>query len=106
LAWGGWSLNGAIARELDRAQTEVESIKRHLSLDGPGEVEGPTGEQVARGKSGVQRALDGFAREIVSSLQFYQAQPGSHGIGEIVMTGGAAQLEGLPPAGGTRGAGA
>ena len=98
LDWGGWSLNVAIARELDRAPTEVESIKRHLSLDGPGEIEGLTDEQVAKVKSGVQRALDGFAREIVSSLQFYQAQPGSHGIGEIVMTGGAAQLEGLPAA--------
>ena len=98
LDWGGWSLNVAIARELDRAPTEVESIKRHLSLDGPVEIEGLTDEQVAKVKSGVQRALDGFAREIVSSLQFYQAQPGSHGIGEIVMTGGTTQLEGLPAA--------
>jgi type IV pilus assembly protein PilM len=95
LDWGGWSLNVAIARELDRAPTEVESIKRHLSLDGPGEIEGLTDEQVAKVKSGVQRALDGFAREIVSSLQFYQAQPGSHGIGEVVVTGGATHMEGL-----------
>jgi Tfp pilus assembly PilM family ATPase len=53
---------------------------------------------VAKVKDGVQRALGGFAREIVSSLQFYQAQPGSHGIGEIVLTGGAAQMVGLPEA--------
>jgi len=98
LDWGGWSLNVAIARELDRAPTEVESIKRQLSLDGPVEIEGLTDEQVAKVKDGVQRALGGFAREIVSSLQFYQAQPGSHGIGEIVMTGGAAQMDGLPEA--------
>jgi Tfp pilus assembly PilM family ATPase len=62
------------------------------------EIEGLTDEQVAKVKDGVQRALGGFSREIVSSLQFYQAQPGSHGIGEIVMTGGAAQMEGLPEA--------
>ena len=27
-----------------------------------------------------------FARELVASLQFYQAQPGALGIGEIVLT--------------------
>jgi type IV pilus assembly protein PilM len=98
LDWGGWSLNVAIARELDRAPTEVEAIKRQLALDRPVQIEGLSDEQVAKVKDGVQRALGGFAREIVSSLQFYQAQPGSHGIGEIVMTGGASQLAGLPAA--------
>src|SRR6187397_202502 len=52
LDWGGWSLNVAIARELDRAPTEVESIKRHLSLDGPVEIEGLTDEQVTKVKNG------------------------------------------------------
>ena len=36
-----------------------------------------------------------FTRELVSSLQFYQGQPGSLGIGEIVLTGGTAQLPGI-----------
>jgi Tfp pilus assembly PilM family ATPase len=36
-----------------------------------------------------------FARELVSSLQFYQNQPGSLGIGEVVLTGGTAHLPGL-----------
>ncbi len=98
LDWGGSSLNVAIARELDRSPTEVESIKRELSLEHPVSIDGLTDEQVAKAKDGVQRALAAFAREIVASLQFYQAQPGSHGIGEIVMTGGAAQMEGLPEA--------
>jgi Tfp pilus assembly PilM family ATPase len=39
--------------------------------------------------------VQSFARELVSSLQFYQAQPGSLGIGEIVVTGGTAHLPGL-----------
>ena len=34
-------------------------------------------------------------RELVSSLHFYQNQPGSLGIGEITITGGTAQLPGL-----------
>ena len=36
-----------------------------------------------------------FAREFVSSLQFYQAQPRSLDIGEIVVTGGTAHMPGL-----------
>jgi Tfp pilus assembly protein PilN len=42
--------------------------------------------------------LTPFARELVSSLQFYQAQSGSLGIGEIVITGGTSHLEGLADA--------
>ena len=43
----------------------------------------------------MRRQVQTFARELVSSLQFYQNQPGSLGIGEIVLTGGTAHLEGL-----------
>jgi Tfp pilus assembly PilM family ATPase len=39
--------------------------------------------------------VQSFARELVSSLQFYQNQPGSLGIGEIVLTGGTTGLPGL-----------
>jgi Tfp pilus assembly PilM family ATPase len=39
--------------------------------------------------------VQSFARELVSSLQFYQNQPGSLGIGEIVLTGGTAHLPGI-----------
>jgi len=39
--------------------------------------------------------VQSFARELVYSLQFYQNQPGSLGIGEIVITGGTAQMPGL-----------
>ena len=48
LDWGGWSLNVAIARELDRAPSEVESIKRQLSFARQSDVEGLTAEQVRR----------------------------------------------------------
>ena len=95
LDWGGWSLNVATARELDRAPSEVESIKRQLSFAHETEVEGLTAEQVAKTRNGIQRALATFARELVSSLQFYQAQPGALGIGEIVLTGGTAHMDGL-----------
>ena len=92
---GGWTLNVAVARELDRAPSEVESIKRHLSFDHATDVEGLTPEQVAKSRDGLQRALSAFARELISSLQFYQAQPGALGIGEVVLTGGTAHMDGF-----------
>lgn len=98
LDWGGWSLNVAIARELDRAPSEVEAIKRQLSIARETEVEGLSPQQVAKARAGVQRALDAFARELIASLHFYQAQPGALGIGEIVLSGGTAHMDGLPAA--------
>ena len=95
LDWGGWSLNVAIARELDVPPSEVESVKRQLSLNEQTPVEGLTPEQSAKVREAVQRALSAFTRELVSSLHFYQAQPGALGIGEIVITGGTAHMPGL-----------
>lgn len=98
LDWGGWSLNVAAARALDRAPSEVESIKRQLSLAHATEVDGLSPEQVEKAREGIQRTLAAFARELVASLQFYQAQPGALGIGEVVLTGGTAHMDGLPEA--------
>jgi type IV pilus assembly protein PilM len=95
LDWGGWTLNVSIARELDRAPSEVESIKRHLSFAQSTEIDGLTPEQVAKSRDGIQRALGAFARELISSLQFYQAQPAALGIGEVVLTGGTAHMDGF-----------
>ena len=95
LEWGGSSVNIAIARSLDAAPSEVEGIKRALSLEENIVPEGWTDAQSAKARDAVQRAIQAFARELVSSLQFYQNQPGSLGIGEIVLTGGTAHLPGL-----------
>jgi len=96
LEWGGWALNVAIARALDLSPSEAEPIKRSLSLAGP--TEPPAGvseEQLATAQEAARRQLQSFARELVSSLQFYQNQPGSLSIGEVVLTGGTAHLPGL-----------
>jgi type IV pilus assembly protein PilM len=98
LDWGGWSLNVAIARELDRAPSEVEGLKRQLSFASTTDIEGFTPEQVSKARDAIQRSLAAFVRELVASLQFYQAQPGALGIGEVVLTGGAAHMDGLPEA--------
>ena len=54
-----------------------------------------TPEKAAAVREAVHRQLQTFARELVSSLQFYQNQPGSLGIGEIMISGGTAHLAGL-----------
>jgi type IV pilus assembly protein PilM len=95
LDWGGQTLDVAIARELDCAPSEAEPLKRDLSLSAAGWPEELTQEQAERAREAVRRQLQTFARELVSSLQFYQNQPGSLGIGEIALTGGTAHLPGL-----------
>jgi type IV pilus assembly protein PilM len=95
LDWGGQTLDVAIARELDCAPSEAEPVKHQLSLSGTSVPEGLTQEQAERAREAVRRQLQTFARELVSSLQFYQNQPNSLGIGEIVITGGTAHLGGV-----------
>jgi type IV pilus assembly protein PilM len=93
--WGGWALNIALARTLNSTPSDVEAIKRSLSLAGGAAPDGLTPEQGFAAVEAVRRGVESLARELVSSLQFYQAQPGSLGIGEIVITGGTAQMPGL-----------
>ena len=95
IEWGGASLSVAIARVLDMAPSEVEAIKRLVSLDADTVPEGIEAADYTRAVEAVHRQVQGFARELVSSLQFYQGQHGSLGIGEIVITGGTANLAGL-----------
>jgi type IV pilus assembly protein PilM len=95
LEWGGSALNVAIARAVDAAPSEVEGAKRALALTDEMVPEGLTAEQAKSARDSMRRAIQTFARELVSSLQYYQNQPGSLGIGEIVLTGGTAHLPGL-----------
>ena len=95
LEWGGSALNVAIARALDAAPSEVEGVKRALALTDEMVPDGLTSEQAKKARDAMRRAIQTFARELVSSLQYYQNQPGSLGIGEIALTGGTAHLPGL-----------
>jgi type IV pilus assembly protein PilM len=96
LGWGGQSLSVAIARVLDATPAEVMPIKHALSLVAQGALpEGVTAEKMSLARDAVLRELQSFARELVSSLRFYQNQPGSLGIGAVVLTGGTAHLPGF-----------
>lgn len=96
LEWGGHALDVAVAQALDLTPPQAEPIKRSLSLAGGPAPEALTDEQAEGAREAMRRQVGAFARELVSSLQFYQGQPGSLGIGEIVLTGGTAHLDGLP----------
>jgi type IV pilus assembly protein PilM len=94
--WGGQNLNVAIARALDMAPSEAEPIKHSVSLLEPAEGwEGLAAERAVKVRDAILAELQVFARELISSLQFYQGQPGSLGIGEIVLSGGTTQLPGI-----------
>ncbi|HEV3407705.1 MAG TPA: type IV pilus assembly protein PilM [Gaiellaceae bacterium] len=93
--WGGTALTGALARVLDVDVEEAERIKTELTLHGDGPAAGLSAESAARARDALHIGLQTFARELVSSLQFYQGQPDSLGIREVVLAGGTAQLGGL-----------
>jgi type IV pilus assembly protein PilM len=95
LDWGGSALNVAIARAIDAAPSEVEGFKRALALTDEMVPDGLNADQAKKARDAIRRAIQNFARELVSSLQYYQNQPGSLGIGEIVLTGGTAHLPGI-----------
>src|ERR671934_179241 len=95
LEWGGHALDVAVAQALDLTPSEAEPVKRELSLAGRLAPEDLTEEQAEAAREAMRRQVQAFARELGSSLQFYQGQPGSLGIGEIVLTGGTAHLDGL-----------
>jgi type IV pilus assembly protein PilM len=90
LDWGGASLDVALARALNATPSEVAPLKRSLDLDVP--AADATLEQA---REVVLEQINVFARELVSSLHFYQSQPESLEIGEIVLTGGGSHLTGL-----------
>jgi type IV pilus assembly protein PilM len=96
---GGAAFTAAIARELEIGEDEAERIKRLVSLDPNAEVaEDVDAEKASKAREVILLSLQGFARELVSSLQFYQNQPGSLGIREVVLAGGSSLLGGLSSA--------
>lgn len=96
IEWGGQNLNVAIARALDVAPSEATPIKHAISLLDPAESwEVLPAEKAVVVREAIQAELQVFARELISSLQFYQGQAGSLGIGEIIIGGGTAHLPGI-----------
>ena len=96
--WGGASLTAALGRALGLDPAQAEALKTRLSVEGTGAIEGLTEEEAGRAREALRSGLQSFAREVVSSLQYYQGQPGSLGVREVVLAGGTAQLGGVASA--------
>ena len=95
LEWGGGSLDVSIARALNLTPSQAEPLKLALSLDSDAAPSQLTPEQAETARAAIRTELQSLSRELVSSLQFYQARSGSLDIGEIMLSGGGAQLAGL-----------
>ncbi len=94
LEWGGGRVTAAIEQALEVDAAEAERIKRSLDISG-GSPQDPADERTARAADAARREVHGLARELASSLHFYQDQPDSLGFAEITITGGGAHLQGL-----------
>ena len=94
LDWGGVRVTAAIERALEVDTDEAERIKRSLDVSA-GAAEEPTDERTTKAADAARREVSGLARELASSLHFYQDQPDSLGFAEITVTGGGAHLQGL-----------
>jgi type IV pilus assembly protein PilM len=93
LEWGGGKLETAIANDLGLTIEEAAELKVTVSLEN--EPDHGFNPAVLRARAAVTRELQTLARELVASLQFYQSQPGSLVLSEILVTGGTTRLPGL-----------
>jgi type IV pilus assembly protein PilM len=96
LEWGGSALTAAVAHALKLPRLEAEELKPLLSL----EAGAPAPANIARARydealEAVRHELQHLFRELLSSLRFYQSQPDSLPIGEVLLCGGTAEMRGL-----------
>jgi type IV pilus assembly protein PilM len=94
LEWGGSTLTRSIERELGLTSAEALELKLGLSLENIASLD-EAGDSASRARQAVRRELQTLARELVASLHFYQGQPGSLAIGEILLSGGTSRMPGL-----------
>ena len=93
LDWGGARVTAAVQQALEVDADEAEHIKR--SLDISAAAQASADERTTKAVEAARREVNGLARELASSLHFYQDQPNSLGFAEITITGGGAHLQGL-----------
>jgi type IV pilus assembly protein PilM len=92
LEWGGGKLDAAIGRSLGLTLEEAIDVKEQLSLTPAADED----SRLVRARAAVVGELETLARELIASLQFYQSEPGSLPISEILVTGGTSRFPGLP----------
>ena len=94
LDWGGVRVTSAIERALEVDAAEADRVKRSIDISSQAPVD-PADERTGKAVEAARREVHGLARELASSLHFYQDQPDSLGFAEITITGGGAHLQGV-----------
>jgi type IV pilus assembly protein PilM len=89
LGSGGRELTDAIASDLAVPAETAESLKRSLGDPAPDEM-------VTRARVAVDRPLSVLLDDVRSSIDYYRNQSGSVPLRRVYVTGGSAQLPGLP----------
>lgn len=97
LDWGSDRLTAALAVALQIDAHEAERVKLNSVLPWASLADAADGDAQAIGEA-LMTGMRGFARELVSSLEYYQSQPDSLALGELVLAGGGSKLAGLAPA--------
>ena len=94
--------SGAEARSTSRSRALSTSRRRRPSRSSSSSrstaTTTPAGldpEKAEAARAAARNELQVLSRELVASLQFYQARPGSLDIGEILLSGGGAELDGF-----------
>jgi type IV pilus assembly protein PilM len=96
LEWGATALDAAIVRALEVPVEAAQPIRVAVGLADWQELpDWLDPHDAERARAAMRAELQTFARDVVASLRFYQEQPDSLGIAEIILTGGAAQMTGL-----------
>ena len=95
LEWGGNRLTQEVEKALGVEHAEAEAVKHSLSLLPSTASQSDRPETAGKAGDAVRRQLESLGRELVSSLEFYQAQPSALPIAEIMLTGGTSQIPGL-----------
>jgi len=96
LEWGGANIGSAIARALKLTGSEGEELKHRLSLVAGREgIEGLAQPRSTEAIDAVRFELQTVVRELLSTLRFYQSQPTSLPIGDILLAGGTSNIPGF-----------
>jgi type IV pilus assembly protein PilM len=95
LEWGGGTLDVAVARALNLTPSQAEPLKLSLALDGSVSPSQLSPDEAEAARTAIRSEIQTLARELVSSLQFYQSRPESLDIGSILLSGGGSELNGF-----------
>ena len=96
LEWGGANLVAEIERKLGIPRSDAVELLSTVTLE-PGADLATGGDDRRPGlaREAVRQRLETLGRELISSLQAYQSQPGSLMLDDILLSGGTSRIPGF-----------